>query len=61
MSRTNDTSKPGHATLEDHGPLDDALLDGVTGGAPSASVGAFGYSIHIPMGLPCPPSTKPAK
>jgi hypothetical protein len=32
MSKTNDTSKLGHATLEDHGTLDDAELDAVTGG-----------------------------
>jgi hypothetical protein len=47
--------------LEDHRTFDDARLDAVTGGVPSASVGVFGYMIHIPMGVPYPPSTKPAK
>jgi hypothetical protein len=32
MSRTNDTPKLGHATLEDHGTLADSELDAVTGG-----------------------------
>ena len=32
MSKTNDTSKLGHATLEDHHPLADSELDAVTGG-----------------------------
>jgi hypothetical protein len=32
MSKTNDTSDFGRATLEDHGPLADSELDAVTGG-----------------------------
>jgi hypothetical protein len=56
MSKTEDTSKFGHATFEDHCTLDDAKLDAATGGrAASGSVGALGYTSHIPMGLPLPP------
>ena len=32
MSKTNDTSKLGHATLEDNHPLADSALDAVSGG-----------------------------
>jgi hypothetical protein len=60
MSKTNDTSKLGHAALEDHRALGDTELDAVTGGT-TASVGALGYTIFIPMGVPVPPSMKPPK
>ena len=32
MSKTNDTSKLGHATLEDNHPLADSTWDAVSGG-----------------------------
>ena len=32
MSKSNDTSKLGHATPDDHGPLADSELDAVSGG-----------------------------
>jgi hypothetical protein len=35
MSKTDDTSKLGHGTLEDHGILADSELDAVTGGLSS--------------------------
>jgi hypothetical protein len=59
MSKTNDTSKLGHAALEDHRARGDTELDAVTGGT-TASVGALGYTIVIPMGV-VPPSMKPPK
>ena len=34
MSKTNDTSKLNHATLDDHGTLADSELDAVSGGFP---------------------------
>jgi hypothetical protein len=59
MRKTNDNSN----TLEHHDTLADSELDAVTGGAsyPTVEVGAHGYMVHIPMGIPLPPSTKPAK
>jgi hypothetical protein len=50
-----------HFMREDRHILGDRELAAITGGAPSTMVGAFGYMVHIPMGIPCPPSTKPAK
>jgi hypothetical protein len=41
MSKTNDTSKLGHAAPEGHRALGDTELDAVTGGT-TASVGALG-------------------
>ena len=43
MSKTNDTSKLGHAAPEGHRALGDTELDAVTGGT-TASVGALGYT-----------------
>jgi hypothetical protein len=37
MRKTNDTSKLGRGTLEDHGTLADSELGAVTGGASAAS------------------------
>jgi hypothetical protein len=64
MSKTNDTSNI--ATLEDHRPLADSELDAVTGGRtvggfPSVSAGALGYTIHIPQGVPVPPTPRPVR
>jgi hypothetical protein len=63
MRETSDTSK--FSTLDGYSEGRDTLRDrelaAVTGGAPSTMVGAFGYMVHIPMGIPSPPSTKPAK
>jgi len=42
MSKTNETSKL----------LTDSELDAVSGGT---TVGALGYTSHIPLGLPVPP------
>ena len=50
MSRTNVISKP--TVLEDRRPLADSELDAVSGGT---TVGALGYTSHIPMGLPVLP------
>jgi hypothetical protein len=54
MSKTNDTSKLGHAALEDHRALGGTELDAVTRGT-TASVGALGYTIFIPGGFPSRP------
>ena len=54
MRKTNDTSKLGHAAPEGHRALGDTELDAVTGGT-TASVGALGYTIFIPMGFPSRP------
>src|SRR5262245_18560375 len=43
MSKSNDSSKLDHHTLAD------SELDAVTGGT---TVGALGYTSHIPIGLP---------
>ena len=61
MSKTNDAFKRSHATLEDHGTLADSELAAVSGGRTvgAVSVGAFGYTTHIPMGLPLPPFPPP--
>src|ERR1700735_5377403 len=33
-----------------------ATIDILINGMPAATAGSMGYSVHIPMGLPCPPS-----
>ncbi|MBV8279897.1 MAG: hypothetical protein JO170_32165 [Verrucomicrobia bacterium] len=33
-----------------------AKVDTLINGMPACTAGAMGYSVHIPMGLPCPPS-----
>jgi hypothetical protein len=52
MSKSNDVSTFGHR------PLTDSELDAVAGGT---TVGALGYTIHIPMGLPVPPTPSPGR
>ena len=47
----------GNAKLEDRA-LADSELAAVTGGS---TVGALGYTIHIPMGLPVPPTPSPGR
>jgi hypothetical protein len=46
MSKTNDTSDFGRATLEDHGTLADSELDAVSGG----TVPSFGKMIDARKG-----------
>ena len=60
MSKSNDNSRLGHAKIEDRA-LADSELDAVTGGRTvgAVSVGALGYTSHIPMGLPFPPFSPP--
>jgi hypothetical protein len=52
MSKANDNSKLEHHTLTD------IELNAVSGGT---TVGALGYTIHIPMGLPVPPTPSPGR
>jgi len=42
----------------DHRELTETELDAVSGGT---TVGALGYTIHIPMGLPVPPTPSPGR
>lgn len=49
MSESNDTTTR---------TLADTEWDAVTGGS---TVGALGYTIHIPMGLPVPPTPSPGR
>jgi type VI protein secretion system component Hcp len=54
MSKTNDTSKLGHATLEDR-TLDDIELDAVTGGTTAggeASFHDFNFTHHVDKASP---------
>ena len=44
MSKTNDTSKLNHATLDDHGTLADSELGAVTGG--TKAKGGFGFVVR---------------
>jgi hypothetical protein len=48
MSKTNDTSDFGHATLEDHRALADSELDAVSGGMGLLG-GIPGYSVPQPQ------------
>lgn len=41
MSKTNDTSKLNHATLDDHGTLADSELGAVTGGTKAKGSGSW--------------------
>ena len=61
MSKSNETFKRSHATIEHHGTLADSELAAVSGGRTvgAVSVGALGYTSHIPMGLPLPPCPPP--
>jgi hypothetical protein len=64
MSKTDDASWLG--TLEDDDTLADSELAAVTGGRtvggfPSASAGALGYTMHIPQGVPVPPTPRPVR
>ena len=60
MRKSNDSSKLDRAKIEDRA-LADSELAVVTGGRTvgAVSVGALGYTSHIPMGLPVPPFPPP--
>jgi hypothetical protein len=60
MSKSNNSTKLGRAKIEVR-VLINSELDAVTGGRTvgAVSVGALGYTIHIPMGLPVPPFSPP--
>jgi hypothetical protein len=60
MSKSNNSTKLGRAKIEVRA-LINSELDAVTGGRTvgAVSVGALGYMIHIPMGLPVPPFSPP--
>jgi hypothetical protein len=64
VSKTSDASSL--ARPEDHDLLADSELAAVTGGGtvggfPSVTVGALGYTTHIPMGVPVPPTPRPVR
>jgi type VI protein secretion system component Hcp len=57
MSKTNDTSKLNHATLDDHDTLADSELGAVTGGTKaggeaSASFHDFNFTHHVDKASP---------